>query len=202
MLRGGGRRRDVESGDGNKDGVLGRKHQAAAACDRTLARVSMLIADDVPGASPEPPRFSPGPGAHRIIFQIVATGSRVVGRAFAEAYRQANASSKYKAVHSANSHFADRRAGLSVDEACRILNVKTPNGSGKLTGLTMDEVAAQYKRLFDANDPAKGGSFYLQSKVVRAQERLQAQLGKIEAEAEEARAATEGFQVYKEKPPS
>ncbi|KAK6353100.1 mitochondrial import inner membrane translocase subunit TIM16 [Orbilia brochopaga] len=147
--------------------------------------------------------------AHRIIFQIVATGSRVVGRAFVEAYKQANASHKYAAAAANGSTrgsspaLADRRfAGLSLDEACRILNVRTPDSSGKLTGLTMDEVAAQYKRLFDANDPAKGGSFYLQSKVVRAQERLQAQLGKAEAEAEEARAATEGVKMYKEKPPS
>ncbi|KAF3926941.1 hypothetical protein ABW20_dc0106916 [Dactylellina cionopaga] len=142
--------------------------------------------------------------AHRIIFQIVATGSRVVGRAFVEAYKQANASQKYAAAAAASGStnaFADSKfSGLSLDEACRILNVKTPDGNGKLTGLTMDEVAAQYKRLYDANEPAKGGSFYIQSKVYRANERLRAQLGKDEAVKEEMASAREEVKVYKDKP--
>lgn len=40
------------------------------------------------------------------------------------------------------------------------------------------EVWGRYKRLFEANEPKKGGSFYLQSKVVRARERLEVELGK------------------------
>ncbi len=36
----------------------------------------------------------------------------------------------------------------------------------------MEEVMDRFKRLFDANDPNKGGSFYLQSKILRARERL------------------------------
>ncbi|EPS43531.1 hypothetical protein H072_2469 [Dactylellina haptotyla CBS 200.50] len=142
--------------------------------------------------------------AHRIIFQIVSTGSRVVGRAFVEAYKQANASSKYAAAAGAagtSNAFSDRKyGGLSLDEACRILNVKTPDSSGKLTGLTMDDIAAQYKRLYDANDPTKGGSFYIQSKVYRAHERLQAQLGKDEAVKETIENAREAPKVYKDKP--
>ena len=31
----------------------------------------------------------------------------------------------------------------------------------------------QFKRLFDLNDPRAGGSFYLQSKILRARERLE-----------------------------
>ncbi|KAF3929494.1 hypothetical protein ABW19_dt0201203 [Dactylella cylindrospora] len=142
--------------------------------------------------------------AHRIIFQIVATGSRVVGRAFVEAYKQANASHKYAAAAAtsgATNSFADRKfSGLSLDEACRILNVKTPDTGGKLTGLTMEEVAAQYKRLYDANDPAKGGSFYIQSKVYRAMERLQAQLGKEEAIKAEMDSARGDVKMYKDRP--
>lgn len=30
----------------------------------------------------------------------------------------------------------------------------------------------RFKALFDRNDPTKGGSFYLQSKVLRARERI------------------------------
>ena len=64
----------------------------------------------------------------------------------------------------------------------------------------MEDVAAQYKRLYDANDPAKGGSFYIQSKVYRARERLQAQLGKEEVIQDEMASAREAPKVYKDKP--
>lgn len=37
----------------------------------------------------------------------------------------------------------------------------------------MERVHEQFKKLFDMNDPKKGGSFYLQSKVLRARERLE-----------------------------
>ena len=41
----------------------------------------------------------------------------------------------------------------------------------------------RFKRLFDLNDPKKGGSFYLQSKILRARERIEMEV----REAEEAR---------------
>lgn len=34
----------------------------------------------------------------------------------------------------------------------------------------------RFKKLFDINDPKKGGSFYLQSKVLRARERIEAEV--------------------------
>lgn len=34
----------------------------------------------------------------------------------------------------------------------------------------------RFKRLFDVNDPQKGGSFYLQSKVLRARERIESEV--------------------------
>ena len=36
----------------------------------------------------------------------------------------------------------------------------------------------RFKRLFDANDPKKGGSFYLQSKILRARERIELEVRK------------------------
>lgn len=102
----------------------------------------------------------------------MVVGSRVLGRAFAEAYRQAAASSKY-AQQNANAGGGMVRnmasSGLTLDEACKILNVKPPQG-GKAN---MEDVMARFKRLFDANDPKNGGSFYLQSKVLRARERIE-----------------------------
>jgi hypothetical protein len=42
---------------------------------------------------------------------------------------------------------------------------------------------AKYEHLFKANDKEKGGSFYIQSKVVRAKERLDEELQNLQASA-------------------
>lgn len=70
-------------------------------------------------------------------------------------------------------------SGLTLDEACRILNVKPPQG-GKAD---LENVMERFKKLFDVNEPKNGGSFYLQSKVLRARERIEAE---VEAAAEKA----------------
>ncbi|KAL7271591.1 mitochondrial import inner membrane translocase subunit TIM16 [Rhizina undulata] len=127
--------------------------------------------------------------AHRIITQIAITGSRVLGRAFVEAWKQAQASQKYAKAAAAgrvsdNGSMGRTHAGLTLDEACRILNVKPPQG-GKAD---MDAVMERFKKLFDTNDPKKGGSFYLQSKILRARERIEAEVreaGEKAARAEE-----------------
>ncbi|TKA26192.1 Mitochondrial import inner membrane translocase subunit tim16 [Salinomyces thailandicus] len=105
--------------------------------------------------------------AHRIISQVVFTGARVFGRAFAEAYKQASASQKYAAGNSTAGN--STASGITLDEACRILNVAPPKGGQS----NVERTHEQFKRLFDMNDPKKGGSFYLQSKVLRARERVE-----------------------------
>ncbi|KAK7747480.1 mitochondrial import inner membrane translocase subunit TIM16 [Cytospora paraplurivora] len=60
--------------------------------------------------------------------------------------------------------------GMTLEEAVKILDVKPPQGGQ----VDMEEVLDRFKRLFDANDPQKGGSFYLQSKILRARERIEA----------------------------
>lgn len=84
---------------------------------------------------------------------------------------------------SASSAARQRTGGIQLDEARKILDVE----DGPL-----DLVAAQkkYDHLFEVNGKEKGGSFYLQSKVYRAMERL-----KYEMELREgpkAAGATEG----------
>lgn len=59
--------------------------------------------------------------------------------------------------------------GMSLEEAMKILNVN------KLDRHQVDE---QYKHLFQANEKSQGGSFYLQSKVFRAKERVDLELSK------------------------
>ncbi|KAI1178316.1 Pam16-domain-containing protein [Nemania sp. FL0916] len=139
--------------------------------------------------------------AHRIITQIVLTGSRVLGRAFTEAYKQAQASSNYARAQAKINPNGTTRGGsggsMSLDEACKILNVKTPQGAQT----NVEEVMDRFKKLFDANDPQKGGSFYLQSKVLRARERIEAEIRPAMEKAAMEAEIKEGFKpkIYKDR---
>ena len=57
---------------------------------------------------------------------------------------------------------------MTVEEAMRILNVEDIHDAEKLQ--------ASFERLFEMNEKTKGGSFYLQSKVFRAKERIDDEL--------------------------
>ncbi|OJD11538.1 mitochondrial import inner membrane translocase subunit tim16 [Emergomyces pasteurianus Ep9510] len=138
--------------------------------------------------------------AHRIVAQIVLTGGRVFGRAFAEAYKQASAASKYasqaqKGDGTTTKNFAS--SGLTLDEACKILNVKPPMGGEANLEHTME----RFKKLFDLNDPKKGGSFYLQSKILRARERIEMEVRDAERKAAMEKELKEGWKpkVYKDR---
>ena len=65
---------------------------------------------------------------------------------------------------------ATTRGNLTIDEAYKILNIKP---LAENTAPSLEQVAERYKTLFERNDPKKGGSFYLQSKIHRARERLE-----------------------------
>ena len=54
--------------------------------------------------------------------------------------------------------------GLSLDEAKQILNVEDTTDK--------ETLMKNYNHLFNVNEKSKGGSFYIQSKVVRAKERI------------------------------
>jgi import inner membrane translocase subunit TIM16 len=119
------------------------------------------------------------------------------------AYKQAQAASNYQRAQakvnggSGASARASLSSGMTLDEACRILNVKPPAGGQA----NVEEVLARYKRLFDANEPQNGGSFYLQSKIVRAKERFERELGPIRERAEQEAETKEGWKpkVYKDR---
>lgn len=57
----------------------------------------------------------------------------------------------------------------------------------------MEEVTERFKRLFDVNDPTKGGSFYLQSKILRARERIELEAREAQEAAESEAEAREGW---------
>jgi mitochondrial import inner membrane translocase subunit TIM16 len=66
--------------------------------------------------------------------------------------------------------------GMTLEEAQQILNVNK---------LEPEEIKKSYDHLFAVNDKSKGGSFYLQSKVFRAKERLDEELKGIKKEINE-----------------
>ncbi|XP_061258460.1 mitochondrial import inner membrane translocase subunit TIM16 isoform X2 [Bos indicus] len=117
----------------------------------------------------------------KYLAQIIVMGAQVVGRAFARALRQefaasrAAADARGRAGH--QSAAASNLSGLSLQEAQQILNVSK---------LSPEEIQKNYEHLFKVNDKSVGGSFYLQSKVVRAKERLEEEL-RIQAQEDRER---------------
>jgi len=59
----------------------------------------------------------------------------------------------------------------------------------------------RFKRLFDQNDPKKGGSFYLQSKILRARERIELEVRNAAEKADREVELKEGWnpKVFKDR---
>ncbi|XP_013378877.1 mitochondrial import inner membrane translocase subunit Tim16-like [Lingula anatina] len=106
----------------------------------------------------------------KVIVQAVVAGSQVVGRAFTRALQQEWAASQQAAKRQGGgkqgtkSAVADLKKGLTIQEAKQILNVSDLND--------VEKIQKNYDHLFAVNEKSKGGSFYLQSKVYRAKERI------------------------------
>lgn len=112
----------------------------------------------------------------KFLAQIIVAGTQILGKAFARAIKQEYEASQEAARRLGNTQsraerVANTRVGLSLDEAKQILNISK---------LDKNEVQERFDRLFEANDKSKGGSFYIQSKIVRAKERLDLELQGLE----------------------
>lgn len=134
----------------------------------------------------------------KYIAQLIVLGGQVVGRAFARALKQEIAASQEAAKRNQNRSGNTRAAttrtgkpelglwnwtsfgscilGITLEEAQQILNVSK---------LDPEEIQKNYEHLFEVNDKSKGGSFYLQSKVYRAKERLDEELKGAKQEIED-----------------
>mmetsp|Transcript_16463 Transcript_16463/g.29150 ORF Transcript_16463/g.29150 Transcript_16463/m.29150 type:complete len:130 (-) Transcript_16463:152-541(-) len=109
-----------------------------------------------------------GPFA-RLLAQALVAGVNVFSRAFLQAYQQAAANPEAAKRAAQAAKAAGGRKVMKLDEAIKVLNFdKMP--------ATAEEVLQQYERYHKANDPAKGGSFYLQSKFFRAKEAIEADM--------------------------
>ena len=75
---------------------------------------------------------------------------------------------------------------MTTSEATEILHM------GDADATNMAVIEERYKRIFEVNDPANGGSFYLQSKVYRAHEALVSEVKAAEAAANAAKGPPPG----------
>jgi len=110
----------------------------------------------------------------KFIAQIIVLGGQIIGKAFTQALRQefqaGNAAKRAAGSAQEGSKQAAKNSlmGMTLDEAMQILNVKE---------LEAEKIDEKFRYLFEINDKKKGGSFYLQSKVFRAKERIDQELG-------------------------
>ncbi|KAI0072666.1 protein transporter [Panus rudis PR-1116 ss-1] len=149
--------------------------------------------------------------APKIIVQIALTGGKILGKALFAAGRQAIQNAKYRPDAAAGGDVAGLRNATSgsitdkltrehrmtLDEARLILNVKKEDPAEK--------ILQHYQHLFKQNSPPDlsklpkpqpgkrhplppAHSHYLQSKVVRAKERIEAELKAAEAPAQQPQA--------------
>ncbi|XP_077984432.1 mitochondrial import inner membrane translocase subunit Tim16-like [Glandiceps talaboti] len=131
----------------------------------------------------------------KYIAQIVVLGGQVVARAFARAVKQEVAASQAAAKRAGGGQQGKKAAatdsimGMTLQEAQQILNISPE--------LKVEEVNSNYDHLFKVNEKSKGGSFYIQSKVVRAKERIDEEF-KNREEIKLKRAIKEGEQEKSE----
>lgn len=121
----------------------------------------------------------------KYLAQIIVVGAQVVARAFGRALQQEYAASQAAARQAGGGKAGTQRAaantrlGMSLQEAMQILNVEK---------VDVEQVEKKYRHLFEVNDKAKGGSFYLQSKVFRAKERIDEEMKQQREEKEKKEA--------------
>ncbi|KAJ2472835.1 mitochondrial import inner membrane translocase subunit TIM16, partial [Coemansia sp. RSA 2131] len=102
--------------------------------------------------------------APKAIIQMLLSGTRIAGRAFGDAYKQALANSAAARAAAGNMKAVTdgdkmtQASGITVDESTKILNIKDIHDKEELT--------KKFVHHFEANDPKKGGTLYLQSKVI------------------------------------
>mmetsp|Transcript_27047 Transcript_27047/g.68054 ORF Transcript_27047/g.68054 Transcript_27047/m.68054 type:complete len:120 (-) Transcript_27047:360-719(-) len=115
--------------------------------------------------------------AAKILANIIIAGAGVLVRAGVTAYRQAIINGQKAGMNPETlRQAAASKHKISVSEAQKILEVHT--------GATLEEIRQRYEHLFAVNE--KHGTFYLQSKVYRAYERLEAEIKEQEADAKDA----------------
>mmetsp|Transcript_26017 Transcript_26017/g.54475 ORF Transcript_26017/g.54475 Transcript_26017/m.54475 type:complete len:177 (+) Transcript_26017:207-737(+) len=107
-----------------------------------------------------------GPFA-RMLAQVIVPVVAVLARAIPAAYGQALTNARKAGVDATEAAAPVFGRVIPRSEALSVLNI-TEQDLEKDPGI----VQKQFERYFEANDVSKGGSFYLQSKIFRANELL------------------------------
>eukprot|EP01137_Pigoraptor_chileana_P034273 Opistho-2@26572 len=125
--------------------------------------------------------------AHKLIAQLIVMGTQVVARAFVDAYKEAATNAAKHAAQSGRTTAAVRSSTMTVQEARQILNISETTPPA--------EIKQKFDHLYNVNDKAKGGSFYLQSKVVRAKEAIEEEIGPLDKPQEAVTSGTQPEQA-------
>eukprot|EP00800_Vazella_pourtalesii_P007256 TRINITY_DN19658_c0_g1_i1.p1 TRINITY_DN19658_c0_g1~~TRINITY_DN19658_c0_g1_i1.p1 ORF type:complete len:113 (+),score=2.74 TRINITY_DN19658_c0_g1_i1:54-392(+) len=102
------------------------------------------------------------------LVRLFMYGVTIISRSFTQAMKNEssvnfhNQSSHLKGGH--NKRSSDVLLGISLKESKQILNLQS---------LNPEELERNFNYLFKINDKNNGGSFYIQSKVFRAKERIE-----------------------------
>ena len=160
----------------------------------------------------------------RVVAQILVAGANTFVKAFQAAYQNAsagmdNTASRVMMLENGECEFlfrtyaggaqsaARRGAGsiiqrteMSATQARKVLNLDAEQE------LAREQIIEQFRKYFEANDPNKGGSFYLQCKIYHAKSKLLKEIGEAdldedmpgtEEEAEEVESGQEDNQKEK-----
>jgi import inner membrane translocase subunit TIM16 len=116
-----------------------------------------------------------------MVAQVVVMGVGIVSKAFVQAYQQAVHNARTGNTAATMAKTVQRKNVMSKEQAMEILNLPVNSKPNPI------DIEKQFTKYFEANDPAKGGSFYLQSKIFRAKEALER---KVEDEQQQQQQAT------------
>ena len=120
----------------------------------------------------------------RLLANFIIAGGSMLVKAASQAYQKAlvNAQRSGVAQEAAKGTAASvfGKKTMALDEARMILGIDA--------GATLEEAMARYQKMFEANEKA---SFYLQSKIHRAKERMEQEFGAGSEEQEDGAAGDE-----------
>ena len=103
------------------------------------------------------------------LFRLIIFGATILSKAFSQALRNESSLNKIGNLRDIrnnpkeNFYSSKMFAGLNLEEAKQILDLKS---------LDSKTVENRFDYLFKINDKYNGGSFYLQSKIYRAKQRI------------------------------
>ncbi len=124
------------------------------------------------------------------LMRLAAVITPISFRSFTEAYKQAARNAPRMDFGGKLGIKPDRKPPMTFEEAARILGIEKDSSSKDQ--IDFEQVQKTFERLFTVNDPKRGGSFYLQSRVWNARKKIEEEL------AQEGILKPEDIQKYKQ----